>query len=417
MAFLIKVDYQPMRVVHEGGECKYFPRQGRGFNGFPALFWRTGEFFTAANLFALSKHEGLASPATVHSLMGHLYKYCEFLEGNSLDWRHFPLQKSERVLHVFRGFLIEARDSGLLSPSTVTARMRAVIQFYRFALGHRLFASLEPLWKEQRAYVNYLDSVGFRKSKAVVTTELAIRNRKQHGTMLEDGLLPLSSSHRDELLRFLKTCDGISQEVYLILLLGFFTGARISTIATLHIEALHHARPDVRVPGLFRVAVGPGTGIKTKFDVSGELLMPAWLRDELMRYAASVRRKKREVHATPACKDLLFLTKFGRRFVNLNAEMFKLRRLAAQGGLAFMERFKFHQTRATFGTELMAMALQKASVRAAIAFVRDAMFHKHESTTFRYVKFIQESPIKAALADEFTRFFMGVIPGGGESDA
>jgi hypothetical protein len=41
--------------------------------------------------------------------------------------------------------------------------------------------------------------------------------------------------------------------------------------------------------------------------------------------------------------------------------------------MRFMGNFKFHQTRATFGTWMMEVALRVASTKAAVAFVKDAM--------------------------------------------
>lgn len=47
---------------------------------------------------------------------------------------------------------------------------------------------------------------------------------------------------------------------------------------------------------------------------------------------------------------------------------------------------------------------------SAIAFVRDAMLHKDEKTTWTYVRFIEEEPIKQAISDEFFRAFTGEKP-------
>ena len=74
-----------------------------------------------------------------------------------------------------------------------------------------------------------------------------------------------------------------------------------------------------------------------------------------------------------------------------------------------MGSFKFHQTRATFGTWLMEVALRVASTKAAVAFVRDAMLHKDEKTTFLYVRFHEEGPVKAAMANEFSAVFSGLV--------
>ena len=88
--------------------------------------------------------------------------------------------------------------------------------------------------------------------------------------------------------------------------------------------------------------------------------------------------------------------------------MTDLRRRATAGGLTFMKNFKFHQTRCTFGTCLMEVALKVAPPAAAVAFVRDAMLHKDEATTMRYVRFVEQAPIKSFVSDEFTAVFSGL---------
>jgi integrase len=79
-------------------------------------------------------------------------------------------------------------------------------------------------------------------------------------------------------------------------------------------------------------------------------------------------------------------------------------------GLTQFQTFKFHQTRATFGTQLMRLAMNTLPSQVdAIVFVRDAMLHKDEATTWKYVKFIEQEPIKEALSDEFFNLYLGQV--------
>jgi integrase len=90
--------------------------------------------------------------------------------------------------------------------------------------------------------------------------------------------------------------------------------------------------------------------------------------------------------------------------------MVDLRRSATKAGLKFMGKFYFHQSRATFGTSLMSIALglTGVSVKAAIQFVRDAMQHAHESTTMRYITFIEITKAKIEAANAFSEAFIGL---------
>ena len=124
-----------------------------------------------------------------------------------------------------------------------------------------------------------------------------------------------------------------------------------------------------------------------------------------------MQRLGRQAKATPKNRGRLFLTTRGNPYSQqtFNRLMTDLRRRSLAAGLQFMQSFKFHQTRATFGTMLMALALDVAPAAAAVAFVRDAMLHKDETMTLRYVKFIQKAPVKALVSKEFAAKFSGVV--------
>ena len=96
-----------------------------------------------------------------------------------------------------------------------------------------------------------------------------------------------------------------------MLSLGTLSGARIGTISTLGVRHIENAIPDASMPGICRVRVGPGTGVDTKFDVSGDLLVPTFLIDALKGYAYSMQRLGRQALASVANRGRLFLTARG----------------------------------------------------------------------------------------------------------
>jgi integrase len=151
--------------------------------------------------------------------------------------------------------------------------------------------------------------------------------------------------------------------------------------------------------------------VSTKFDVTGELLVPKFLIDQLMEYAYSVRRLRRQNLADERYRDRLFLSARGNPYGpnSINPLMSELRKRSVSAGLRFMQSFKFHQTRATFGTWLMGVALGVTNVKAAVEFVKAAMLHKDESTTMLYVRFLEEAPLKAEISNQFSAIFSGVV--------
>lgn len=416
MARLEYIHYKPHRAVVESKEVIWEPDTVvRPVEGLPQIFWANGDPWREANLWAVEMgRDRRVKVKTIGSLLYHLHKYANWLEeqaanNRAVDWRHFPQTKSERVLNRFRGDLIEYRDAGVLKPSTTTARMQAVIRFYRYAGGRNFISRNAPKWEDKDVVVRYFDDAGFERAMKRVTTDLSIPNRARHGARLEDGLLPITVQHMTELLEFTK--EGVSEELDLMLKIGFYCGARLGTITTLRDKALFNAIPDPAVPGMWSIPVGPGTGIDTKNDVSGHLMLTDVLMGALKVYATSRRRLDRMIKATDENKHTLFLTRYSNPYTvkAVEGEMVRLRRTGLAAGLKFLQDFRFHQSRATFGTWLMSICLETGTVKAAIEFVKGALLHKDERDTFRYVTFIEQTKAKIEMANAFTRAFLGKV--------
>lgn len=375
----------------------------------PQIFWDDGDPWSEANLWALEMGRNReVKLKTIHGLLEHLHKYADWLELMQIDWRHFPQTKAERVLVRYRGHLINEREADALKPSTTTARMNAVIRFYRFAAGKNFISREAPKWHDRQVVFSYFDTAGFQRTMTRITTDVSIPNRVRSGLRLEDGLMPLTQQHKLELLEFAH--HNASLELYLMLLSGFFTGARLGTIITLRSTALENAVRDPSLTGMWLVKAGPGTGISTKFDVSGNLIIPDQLMAYLRAYTTSRRHLDRVIKADDDDKTLVFLTRFSAPYkvAAVDREMVDLRRAGQVAGLKFLQKFKFHQTRATYGTWLMKLCLEVSTVKAAIEFVKNAMFHKHEATTFGYVTFNEKTKESIAIEKAFAESFMGL---------
>lgn len=412
MASLEYINYTPHRPEAVEGSVNWVPdTAARSVDRLPQIFWANGEPWREANLWALeSARNRDVKLRTVVCALEHLHKYAEWLEQADppVDWRHFPQTKSERVLVRWRGQLIGERDAAALSPSTTTARMNAVVRFYRFASGKNFIDRQAQKWQDKSVVLPWFDTAGFQRTMVRVTTDVSIPNRSRQGLRLEDGLLPITDQHKLDLLEFART--NASPELHLMLMTGFFSGARLETILTLRTTSLNDAARDVGMPNIWRIKVGPGTGIATKFDVSGDLLIPDQLMQELKAHTVSKRHISRVIKADNADKTLVFLTRYSAPYQvkSVDREMVDLRRAGQAAGLKFLQKFKFHQTRATFGTWLMKLCLAVSSVKASIEFVKNAMLHKHEATTFKYVKFIETTKVSIEIEKAFSESFMGL---------
>lgn len=431
MATLEFIDYTPERhSINSDGkvtwECVV---NHKVIKSMPMIFWTDGTPWNEVNQWAHERATGgSVELKTVQDQMRHLHKYANWLEvPDSPDWRHLPMNRAERVLVKWRKYLIDCRDKyAVLAPTTTTARMNACIAFYRHCHINGFIGKDAPKWLEIPVLVKYHDTNGFQRTIHRITTDISIKCRVAKRTVVEDGLMPITGEHMEQLLKF--AALNSSHELFLMLKLGFFAGARVQTICDLKVGNLERAVPDPYVNGLWHIAVGPGSRpkVETKFNVSGNLLIPEQLLNELKTYAYSVRRMKREAQSPIVNKGLLFITSRGnayerkddgKRSSAINSEMVLLRRAACTAGLKFMQDFHFHQTRATFGTQLLKLLLPLGNLQAALEFVRNAMFHKEVSTTMTYIKFIEHTKGKMEVANAYTESFFGLASRIGGIDA
>lgn len=386
----------------------------------PQIFWADCTPWREANLWAVERAtSGDASLKTVASSMNGLLNYAKFLETHDLQWFEFPTRKADRCLVQYRGALIKMRDGGQISPSTASEYMRNCVRFYRWVKCKGLLSPHLPLWRDKPYLIKYFDQVGFERTLRGVTTDLGIPNRKRQGEALEGGLLPVSAADRDAILDFAK--NNSTPELYLMLAIGFFTGMRLGSVCDLKTQTLERAVPDPSAYGLLRIAIGPGASppVHTKFGVTGQIWIPEALCNELLEYAQSLRRVTREAKAAPDNRQLLFLTRFGNSYGRrgtdqssaVNVEMSEFRKSGIKAGLHVLRTFHFHRSRCTFGTELARLALATCSdVAIVIAMVSNALLHgpHSETTTFKYIKFVQAAPIKQALSNSFMAVFSGI---------
>jgi integrase len=416
MATLERIRFSPLIVEIKNDLVSYLPSRRAPIERLPQLFWQDGTPWREANLWAVSRAETkVTSIKTIVSNIGGLLNYANFLESHQIPWFAFPVKKADRCLVRYRGWLIAERDASRLSPSTASEYMRNAVAFYRWALSEGLLDADRPLWRDKSVYLRFFDSVGFERTLVRMSTDLAIPNRKVSGESLEDGLLPVSASDRDAILEFAK--HNSTPEMYRMLALGFFTGMRIGSICDLKISTLKNAVQDPSAPGLYRLNLGPGAKpqVHTKFGVTGQVWIPSALRDDLLDYAGSLRRSKRQSLSKVENRDLLFLTRFGNPYCQreteqssaINTEMASLRRAGVLAGIKALKSFHFHQSRSTFATELATFALKAGDPINAIALVKNALLHRNEATSLKYIKFASNAPAKETAANEFMRAFMG----------
>jgi integrase len=416
MAKLERISFIPHAAEVKSKKVVWTP-VSKSSKALPQVCWADGSPWREVNLWLRSrspdcKFETLESNAVA------LVAYASWLETERLSWGHFPRDSAKRCLNRYRGVLMNAIRARELATSTAAARMRVLVQFYRWVQNEDLISVEVPLWRDIEFGIRVPDRFGFEKTISVTTTNLQIKNRKTEVASLEDGLLPLLQKDVDQLLEVAR--NEASEELELMLKLGFGTGMRVGSIADLKVANLESAVAEPGMDGLvYRIALGPDAEppVHTKYDTSGRIYISKSLLDELHAYRSSARRIERVDRASRSNKNLVFLTRFGRHYVRddetrssaINVEMHRLRASARSVGVD-LDSFYFHRTRPTFGTNFIRLVM-RAGFDNPVDMLKEAMLHRAEATSMRYVKFIENEPKKAILANEFSRLFMGLVPG------
>ncbi|HCF9437849.1 tyrosine-type recombinase/integrase [Pseudomonas aeruginosa] len=418
MARLESILYTPHRVVvTDDGANWECVAKGNCIGNLPQIFWSNSSPWREANLWAMERAtSGETNIQTVQANMRALYTYANWLEDTSTGWWEFPDRKKDRCLVRYRGYLVAARDTGELAGSTVTQRMNDVIHFYRWLKASGLLSAELNTWQDKTIGIALTNQFGLERTMSVTTTDLSIPNRKTIGAGLEGGLLPISTKHRDLLLNL--AYENASQELFLFLTLGFYTGMRLGSISDLKVETINRAVPDPSADGLYMLSLGPSASppVHTKKSVNGQAWITETHLNALKEYSYSVRRLKRVAKADRSNKDLLFLTSEGSSYSRqnpdrssaINEQMHRLKKAASESNISVFKDFHFHQSRCTFATELAKLLLPEIGSTLTMAILREALLHKDESTSRKYVKFVESAPGKEAAANAFTAQFLGL---------
>lgn len=389
--------------------------------GFPILRWSTGALWDEANIWLGALAQSIPTQdiriKSIRFLAYALLTFMRFVESEGRAWNYLPLIPADRIINRYRKHLIDARENGELAASTVSAKMSVVLRLFRWAQINKIISSVAFEVTSVKV-VKVPDRYGRELAVSVSFSNLAIPNRKASTDRVEGGLMPVSIGYRNELIDFAR--DHLSYELYLMLRIAFESGLRIDSICDLKVNTIHWATPDFFDAGLSWLQVGPnvdGAPVTTKFGVQGVVMIGTALLDELKEYCKSIRRITRENRAPENCQALLFITtsgsSYGRRLnadgSAINSLIYAAKEKARKMGLSF-DDFHFHRARATFGVAIVQCGMEcipSIPLSDVLSFARDCLLHKDIETTMTYVRFLQNSKIKAKYANEYTAVMMG----------
>ncbi|MHB0763446.1 tyrosine-type recombinase/integrase [Stutzerimonas sp. NM35] len=409
---------------------------------FPVLIQGDGDPWAIGNLYLTTKlqREVGYESRTFRGIADHLLDYLRFLEDEGMDYLHFPKNDRLKVTYRYRQRLIDFVTDGQLSASTASARINAVVNFYRGIITWNLAddANIEGVaFTEIKKYISVTSDYGISKNLKVNSHDLAIANTKKQrqAEYISDGgdLRPLTVSEQTCVLQALLES---AREYQLMFYFALFTGARVQTVGTLRIK---HLQGELDSNGNLRLPIGAGTLIDTKRGKRMTLLVPGWVVRDMLIYSRSAEAKKRRTRSYYGDTEdnYVFLSKNGVPYYTSKKEILdrrdsrisvsagmvdRARDVSIQDGAAVrthiqqillprihrnshnFQEFTFHDLRATFGMNLLESQLQHMgdqSITAALEYVQQRMGHNNKATTMQYLNYKSRLQWKNSVQHEF----------------
>ncbi|MFD2448555.1 hypothetical protein ACFSQE_09030 [Vogesella fluminis] len=312
-------------------------KRGFNFNLFPVVLDRNAAPWHLGICYILALLEGDTAPVmtTYQSRADDLGAFKEWLDTqddpDDLMFR-FPRIKLRRPTYRYRGYLQQQIQAGEVAPTTAKRRMGTVVAFYRWLIGSNYFQPEYPPWEEKHYQLAFKTGEGIAIFKKVVSTDIRIGAPKSEdpfaGTIQDGGKLrPLTGREQHWVLEASEAKGNT--ECYLIQLFMLVTGARIQTACTLRLRHFTNLSPQYSTAltgdgEVFKLKAGPGTGIDTKNNKNGMLLIPRPVYELLRTYALSERAKLRRSRFVAKHGEhldaYLFLTQQGTPYYTARAE-------------------------------------------------------------------------------------------------
>lgn len=391
---------------------------GRNIGPLPTLYGANGLYIEPVNhwfihLIAAKRLENISSYSRA------LLRYWSFLEKESLAWDQFPPIKSLKPTYRFRNEdLLNNTKNGSLAYSTANTYMNHVVQFYRWAAHEQFFSVTENNKPFEIEFIQVKNNgmLAHMMPKFVVqTSDLRIRVPRDAASNQINSLNPLTREMLTSLSRYL---HQESPETRLIVLLGVQCGLRIEEAAGLTISAINQAVPISDSRTRYQITIGPGNGVPTKYNKTRIIEIPHCLLETLQRYAIGERRlnrldklQARIIKCKNDCREdsppvinksklelliaaqnhePLFISQAGNPLHPkvLSTRFGEMRKAMLAKEIPFNHRF--HDLRCSYATYRLQSLLDSGiEVTSALDLLMQWMGHNHESTTWKYLRYIK----------------------------
>ena len=358
--------------------------------GFPTFYSSTHEYLLPVNLW-LNHLVNNRKIKDLNSTVRALKRYFNFLEKSELSWDQFPPSKFLRPTYRFRNddLLANAR-AGHIGFSTASLYMLHIIKFYEWCLANRVLDrddkckpfEYEILRVRNSGMMNHL-----RPYYVVSSTDLRIKVPKK------DNVQSMNPLSKDELVVFAQTLSLFSIEFIIHQLLQIHCGLRIQEACTFPLSV----SLELAAGSYTEVEIGPFNGVKTKYDKTRKIEIPAKLATIIYNYAISERRKKR---AKGKGVRYLLVTKNSTPFTSNNVhQSFHRLKKRIHNNIGTPFKHKTHDLRSTYCTYRLSSLLEYGLQKNAVMQMMAWMGHSSEATTWKYVDYLErDKTVQAATS-------------------
>ncbi len=371
-----------MRLILADDHCVV---QRRPFAGFPLLVNDDGTAVEPAQTFlwdVLTTTGRVQSRLTWAKYGRDLYDFFSFISANGLDWRAPPAPGMPSVVDWYRDW---SKGELGLDSSTVNCRLRLIVRFYQWALGH-----------------GHIEALPFRYmcvSTSRAPGILAHVDISQGEALMPSALLPQKRASIKYLTaEQVAICmRAINNETHKLMFeLMVRTGLRQVECRTFPLKYVFNPsrRRDLTPDRMIRISLSP-TDMKLKYDKPRDIDVPYRLMDDLWWYAARHRQNRER-----ACDDSnrqvsLFLTESGGQYGDTSfTDIFA----ALERRVGF--RVRPHMLRHTFGTYTLMRLRKMGFAGDPLLYVRDRMGHSSVTTTSVYLHLINQLDAQLVLQHE-----------------
>ncbi|MEO3711506.1 hypothetical protein [Roseateles flavus] len=410
--------YAHRDAAHPGFEE---PEEKSVYPFFPLVLCSDGTPWAEATLYLLDRLELDYAPkmSNYSTSASDLAFYRRYLENSGTEWTDFPKDKNRRPTYKFRRYLFTLHTAGEISSSYANRIIRSVIRFYKHLVKSKYLVLENPPWDEKTVTIFFGTKEGQRHSKELASTDLPLkesRSKNPYDDRIEDGgkIRPLPKKEQHALITVLRQLRNT--EMTLMHVSSLSTGVRIQTVSTL--RKGHFLTPPSKIRrDYIPIPAGPLTGIDTKRNKRGIIVMPKWLYVSLYTYLQSDRWKHRASKSPLgySIDQFLFLSQRGQSFYDTQEDIIagRLREdlrsvKTGQGIRAFMTNrvipamrkiledqdftYQFHDLRGTYGLNYLEfnqprIADGSTSREKVLQDLAQLLWHDSTEITERYIKY------------------------------